>query len=82
MFCENSIYLDRDEYIMERKISTKLKEWKSNPDHKPLLITGCRQIGKTYSVLEFAEKEYSTYIYINFEITPEKKDVVRRINRA
>ena len=36
---------------MERKISTKLKEWKSNPDHKPLLITGCRQIGKTYSVL-------------------------------
>lgn len=58
---------------MERKITEELKAWKDRPGHKPVILTGCRQIGKTYSALEFARKEYDSHVYINFEINPEKK---------
>ena len=58
---------------MERKITKRMEEWKDDPDHKPLILTGCRQIGKTYSALEFARTHYRNYIYINFETNPEKK---------
>ena len=60
---------------MERKITKKMEEWKDDPNHKPLILTGCRQIGKTYSALEFAKTNYRSYIYINFETNPEKKQL-------
>ena len=44
--------------MLKRKIEQKLIEWKHTPAHKPLLIKGCRQCGKTYSVLDFAKKNY------------------------
>lgn len=55
---------------MERKITQKLMEWKSDPERRPLIITGCRQIGKTFSIKEFVSSEYRNYMYINFEIQP------------
>ena len=60
---------------MERKMMKELMEWKKDPDRKPLIITGCRQTGKTYIAKSFAESAYRSYIYINFETTPEKKDL-------
>lgn len=57
---------------MKRKIDDKLSEWYSRSDHRPLIIVGCRQIGKTYSVREFSTR-YPRSIYINFEMEPEKK---------
>lgn len=36
---------------INRKIDDYLKEWKENPNHKPLIIKGARQIGKTESIL-------------------------------
>ena len=60
---------------MERKITKRMEEWKDDPNHKPLILTGCRQIGKTYSALEFAKTHYHSYIYINFETNPEKKQL-------
>ena len=47
--------------------------WKEDPERKPLIITGCRQTGKTYIVKEFARTQYRSNIYINFETNPEKK---------
>ena len=44
-----------------------LKKWKNDKFHKPLIISGARQTGKTYSILEFVKKQYASYIYINFE---------------
>ena len=41
-------------------------EWKNDPDRKPLVIKGCRQCGKTSSVLEFARKNYKNVIYMDF----------------
>ena len=44
-----------------------LVEWKKDVNKKALVICGCRQIGKTYTVLEFAKKNYSQHLYINLE---------------
>ncbi len=56
---------------MKRKIESALKEWKENTDHKPLLIKGCRQCGKTYSVIKFAKANYQYVVYLNFMSNPE-----------
>lgn len=52
---------------MERKVFSLFRDWKNNPDRKPLIVTGCRQIGKTYSVKKFVKENYTSSIYVNFE---------------
>lgn len=52
---------------MERKITADLLKWKRDTARKPLLIFGNKQIGKTYTALEFGEKEYKIVVYINCE---------------
>lgn len=52
---------------MERLALHKLKTWKVGPDRKPLIIRGARQVGKTWLMKEFGEREYSGIAYINFE---------------
>ena len=44
--------------MLKREIDSRLREWKADKNHKALLLTGARQIGKTYSVRKFAEQEY------------------------
>lgn len=61
--------------MLERKITNILLEWKKE-DKKPcLLIRGARQVGKTFIIDDFAKKNYENYIYINFELTPEYKNI-------
>ena len=45
---------------MKREIYAQLLEWKSRKDHKPLVLDGARQVGKTYILKEFGNKEYKT----------------------
>ncbi|MBQ9009120.1 MAG: ATP-binding protein [Clostridia bacterium] len=52
--------------MLKRKIETTLKSWKETQGHKPLVIKGCRQCGKTCSVRQFAQKNYDHEIYLNF----------------
>ena len=54
-----------------RKIDDYLKKWKEDPSHKPLIVKGARQIGKTESLLHFAKSNYENVVYINFAL--EKK---------
>ena len=56
--------------MLRRKITDALMEWKSRPKRKSLLVRGARQVGKTYSIDDFGRKNYSSYIYINFEKDP------------
>lgn len=56
---------------LRRHIDRWLAEWKSNPEHKPALIRGIRQSGKTHSVKSFAEKNYRVVIYLNFWDRPD-----------
>ncbi len=58
---------------LRRKIDQFLKEWKNTPDHKPLIVKGPRQVGKTESILQFAGANYNNVIYINFVEDPEYK---------
>lgn len=57
--------------MLKRKIEKQLIEWKQNPSKKPLIIKGCRQCGKTRSVLDFAHKNYPNVVYLNFFEKPE-----------
>lgn len=58
---------------MERKIQKRLTEWKNDPYRKPLVILGCRQVGKTFTVKDFGEKEYDSVIYLNFADSPDDR---------
>ena len=61
--------------MLQRKIERMLMEWKQSPDHKPLILKGCRQCGKTYSVLDFAKKNYEHVVYLNFFANPQYASV-------
>ena len=58
--------------MLHRKIENILLEWKSRPGHKPLLIMGIRQCGKTFIAKHFASTNYRHWIYINFIKEPER----------
>ena len=55
---------------MERKIYAELLEWKDDPDRKPMILLGCRQVGKTFIVMEFGDREYENIAYLNFADNP------------
>lgn len=55
---------------MKRKIYRKLVEWKNNPHHKPLVLLGARQVGKTYILKEFGNKEFDNFVYVNCHNNP------------
>jgi predicted AAA+ superfamily ATPase len=57
--------------MLKRKIEQLLIDWKNTPDHKPLIVKGCRQCGKTYSVTDFANKNYKNVVYLNFIENPD-----------
>ena len=50
---------------MERNAYKQLLEWKNNPRHKPLILNGARQVGKTWLLKYFGEKEYKNVAYVN-----------------
>ena len=52
--------------LLRRKIDSYLLAWKSNPNRKPLIVKGARQIGKTRSIEWFARQNYKNVISINF----------------
>jgi len=54
-----------------RKIDDYLSNWKTDSAHKPLIVKGARQIGKTESIMHFAKANYENVVYINFAL--EKK---------
>lgn len=63
---------------MERKIYSDLLKWKKDNNKKPLLIYGNKQIGKTYTVIEFGEREYKTTCYINSDNNIELSKIVQK----
>ena len=61
--------------MLTRKIESQLIDWKRNPNKKPLIIKGCRQCGKTWSVCDFAKKNYKSVVYVNFFQNPDYKSI-------
>ena len=60
---------------LSRKIDAFLADWKSNPDRKPLIVKGSRQVGKTESINRFAALSFENVIYINFIEEPKYKTI-------
>ncbi len=58
--------------MLKRKIEDALIAWKNKPGHKPLMIMGIRQCGKTYISQHFAEQNYKNVVYMNFIKQPER----------
>ena len=52
---------------MHRTALDYLTKWKMRTRRKPLVIRGARQVGKSYLVAMFAERNFSDFIEINFE---------------
>lgn len=61
---------------LRRKTDDFLKKWKQNPDRKPLVVKGPRQIGKTESIRKFGAEHYEQVIEINFVEEPKYKRIV------
>ena len=60
---------------LKRHIDKWLIDWKNNDNHKPALIKGIRQSGKTYSIKRFADDNYDVVVYLNFWDNPDLVDV-------
>ena len=75
--------------MLKRKIWSKLERFRANGDKKTLLLTGARQVGKTYIVEQFAKAMYRSFVEINFvedttakaifQDVADEKDVLRRL---
>ena len=60
----------------KRKIDKFLADWKNNHSRKPLIVKGARQIGKTESILHFANENYENVVYINFALDKKYTTIV------
>ncbi|HLP62363.1 MAG TPA: AAA family ATPase [Candidatus Deferrimicrobium sp.] len=65
---------------MKRDIDNVLLTWKNDPQRRPLLVRGARQVGKSYSITQFGQKEFSNLTIINFEQRPEFKTCFNTLN--
>ena len=63
------------EQILKRKIDAYLESWKNNPERKPLIVKGARQIGKTRSIEYFASQHYKHVVKINFVEQIKYRDI-------
>lgn len=62
---------------LSRKIDNTLVEWKNDSRHKPLLMRGARQVGKTTAVRRLAER-FETFIEVNLEIDDEVRGFIEQ----
>lgn len=62
---------------MKRKLYNALIDWKNDPERKPLVLEGARQVGKTWLLKEFGKNEYQNLVYVNFHDDPEAQEIFR-----
>ncbi len=63
---------------MERKVEEFLRKWKKDIIRKPLVLYGTKQIGKTFTCLDFGKKEYKNTIYFNTENNKELLEIFEK----
>ena len=61
---------------LKRKIDDVLNNWHLQEDRLPLVIKGCRQVGKTESIRHFAASHYESFIEINFSEDPKYQSII------
>ena len=61
--------------LLRRKVDKYLAEWFRTPNHKPLIINGARQIGKTMSVRAFGKAHYESVVEMNFVLETQYRSI-------
>jgi len=64
---------------MYRSAMEQLIKWKEKKNHKPLIIRGARQVGKTWLMKAFGAAEYEKAVYINFDNNDRMKIYLKEI---
>lgn len=62
---------------MKRKITQQLIDWKNRSDHKPLILQGARQVGKTYILEEFGRQHYKNYIKVSLDLVTDVRKFLK-----
>ena len=65
--------------MFERQIMTHLRQWKGKSNHKPLVLRGARQVGKT-TVIDAFGKEFDNYLYFNLDEDSDRALFERNIS--
>lgn len=65
---------------MKRDLASLLDTWKTDPERMPLLLRGARQVGKSYLVQQWGEKQFENVVEINFEYEPQSKAYFTSLN--
>ena len=60
----------------KRLIDGYLEQWAKRRDHKPMLLRGARQVGKSTAIRHLGET-FDNFVEINFEKQPEYKEVFK-----
>lgn len=63
---------------MKRNAMQDLLRWKADPERKPLVLKGARQVGKTWLMKEFGRVAYDKYVYLNFDEEDGLKSIFER----
>lgn len=61
--------------MLRRKVTDRLLDWKSESD-KALLVTGARQIGKSYAIREFGRANYQVFYEVNLLLDTAARSVL------
>ncbi len=59
--------------MYKRKIENRLQAWLDDSSHKPIVVKGIRQCGKTSSVVDLANKHFKNVVYLDFREHPDYK---------
>lgn len=60
----------------KRKAMSAFLDWKANKASKALLVTGARQVGKTFLVREFGRQAYQSFVEINLVENPAAREAI------
>lgn len=63
---------------MKRKITEHLLNWKNTPGHKPLILQGARQVGKSYILEEFGRTCYKNLVKVSLDLVPDVRDFLAK----
>ena len=64
---------------IQRTIDKYLLEWKNAPTHKPLLLRGARQVGKSSAIRQLG-RAFKYYIEVNFESRDDFKEIFEQLS--
>lgn len=60
---------------MERFLISELEKWKHKKNRKPMVLMGARQVGKTWLMKTFGERNYKKVAYISFYNNQAMKNI-------